>query len=136
MEKAGGSGGIINYLWFSKSQELCLEVQLLSIWRSLWSASSVFWIILKSSRPSKPGQMEAILCSVETGLLSALRLLLAPLPRGPTITPPPSPTTTKNSLRVFPSSLLKSVPQKGFATTILVPITGQVLTYLHCNGNK
>ena len=45
----------------------------------------VFWIISQSFSPSKPGQMEAILCSGQThfGLLSAFFLLLACLPAGP-----------------------------------------------------
>jgi hypothetical protein len=50
----GKVGGAINYLWFSESQGLCLEGQLLNIWRSLWSASEVFRI--NQNHSNQPSQ--------------------------------------------------------------------------------
>lgn len=130
-------GGVINYLWFSESQGICLEGQLLRAWRNLWSAPPVFWIISVSFRSSKPGQMEAILCSGQNCLclFSVRPLTLARLPSGlPHTHTHPAQThihtcTNENSLG---SSLLSC--QNLFLGNDL--ITGQMLIYLYYNGNK
>lgn len=93
----------------------------------------VFWIISQSFSLSKPGQMEAILCSEQTcfGLLSAFFLLLAHLPAGPQ---PPLHHHHHHHhhqewLRVSPPSPPQSAPRKGSDGTVLILITGQLSVY-------
>lgn len=91
----------------------------------------VFWIISQSFSLSKPGQMEAILCSGQTrfGLLSAFFLLLAHLPASPQPHRHHHHHHHQEWLRVSPPSPPQSAPRKGSDGTVLILITGQVSVY-------